>query len=253
MGYCTYHHRNAPRGSPDCSLCTMWVIYAICCIILGIIGLFFSLWLSAVAVIGYVHAATGYDRISSQKPSTTDKRTSIRLAAAKKKLHDPSALYLTAPLHYTGRDLSIQSHSNDRRSYKVSLKNMTCSCPDFRKSRASFPKRDPRRACKHIVEGLDQCGLLDKEGHLTRALLGNKNPELGLATLSAGYQVILTHNDRGWTDIYSPTRRCKELAENPTGPYEWFGFSSGWQDQRPPNAREVRQVIAAFLDGKEDR
>lgn len=44
--------------------------------------------------------------------------------------------------------------SDSGESYSVHIEKLTCTCPDFQKSRAGYYSNDPRKLCKHLVKVL---------------------------------------------------------------------------------------------------
>ena len=45
--------------------------------------------------------------------------------------------------------------------YETNLKNLTCSCEDWKQTKQEYPLDDPRRLCKHIINKLDINNLLN--------------------------------------------------------------------------------------------
>jgi len=45
--------------------------------------------------------------------------------------------------------------------YDTNIKDLTCSCTDWKETRAMYPIDDPRRLCKHIINKLDTTNLTD--------------------------------------------------------------------------------------------
>lgn len=51
------------------------------------------------------------------------------------------------------------SRSSDEKVYEVNLHQLTCTCADWKKRRATYPIADIRRVCKHLYEKLYHQGL----------------------------------------------------------------------------------------------
>lgn len=50
--------------------------------------------------------------------------------------------------------VKIESFSVGEKEYEVSLKELTCSCPNFMEDRAKYQRTDPIRLCKHLIKAL---------------------------------------------------------------------------------------------------
>lgn len=51
--------------------------------------------------------------------------------------------------------LTVESFVNNKISYTIDLKRLTCACKDWQDTRRNYPLKDPRRLCKHLIHGLD--------------------------------------------------------------------------------------------------
>ena len=48
-------------------------------------------------------------------------------------------------------EIMVESFTGRNTQYKVNLRNLTCTCPDFEKERKRFSCEDVRRLCKHLL------------------------------------------------------------------------------------------------------
>lgn len=50
--------------------------------------------------------------------------------------------------------IKIESFTGGGKEYEVSMKELTCSCPNFTEDRAKYQRTDPLRLCKHLIKSL---------------------------------------------------------------------------------------------------
>ena len=50
--------------------------------------------------------------------------------------------------------------NNKISSYDTNIKALTCTCKNWQLTRSDFPRNDPRRLCKHLLQKLDENNLM---------------------------------------------------------------------------------------------
>ncbi len=63
--------------------------------------------------------------------------------------------------------------------YDTDIKNLTCSCEDWKQERVNYPINDPRRLCKHIINKFDIDNLPDEIKYFREAINFYKIKEWG--------------------------------------------------------------------------
>lgn len=150
-------------------------------------------------------------------------------------------------------DQEIESYSDEGTIYNVSVSEMTCTCPDFRKHRKGVPANDPRRACKHLYCVLEDNNLISNLRELALAILESpsKNKKLTTVKLSSGNEVSICHGGNEWVDVFTRKRRKGDSSGLYSGKYDRFGFSTNEQrwsyGDGPPGAREIKSILSQVL------
>ena len=146
--------------------------------------------------------------------------------------------------------IRVSSFENPHTFYEVDLKNLTCSCPDFAKTRNRFPTTDIRRLCKHLVRAVcDDEAIKQLPGHmavLIRSAAGRKKGMIPQAqyletwTETSG-KIVLCGPKNGWYNIVS------KVPEN-RNQYDEYGYNVSedrWSnDKYPPDASKIESIIS---------
>ncbi|WP_317933581.1 hypothetical protein [Halioxenophilus sp. WMMB6] len=150
-------------------------------------------------------------------------------------------------------DQEVESYSDENTTYNVSVSEMTCTCPDFKKHRKGVPVNDPRRACKHLYCVLEENNLLSNLSELALAILESpsKNKKLTTVKLSSGNEVSICHGGNEWVDVFTRKRRKGDSGGLYSGKYDRFGFNINEQrwsyGDGPPGAREIKSILSQVL------
>lgn len=96
-------------------------------------------------------------------------------------------------------------------NYDVHPRDLTCSCPDFKKRRKSFSKDDPRRLCKHMISVTDKLTLPHYNLHQQALLEACESAGCGFP-LSSDPQIIKTQSG---------------VAVATEGEYPWVSVATG--------------------------
>jgi hypothetical protein len=151
--------------------------------------------------------------------------------------------------------VKIQSLTEKSESYTVSLKNLTCSCPDFQKRRKDYPATDLRRLCKHLAHALCQSGAtLDMPEHINEILMSAEARGAGIPIYAPYIEIILDGqpaafigpSSNNWYNVVTRDRK----RESPKAAYREFGYNvdeERWShNYPPPKAKTIRQIIHDF-------
>jgi len=149
-------------------------------------------------------------------------------------------------------DIKVSSFSSAEQEYNVSILRMTCSCPDFIKTRNNLKKNDPRRVCKHLAEQFAINNLLEQQDDLVKTIL--LSPTRGeFATFEAenGMIFCLCFETTGWVSVFTRRRRKGEKGFSFTGKYEQYGYSlqeNRWSyGDAPPGSKYLKNAIHQTL------
>ncbi len=137
--------------------------------------------------------------------------------------------------------------------YSIDLSAQTCACPDFVETRSEFPHGDPRRFCKHMVNAVVNCGVLEKSPAILDLVFRNAyEMQKGLARDRLYYAeidgspIIVSRPESGeWVNVY-----CRNRVPKKDGTYSFkrFGFNLGEQrwsyGYGPPGAKILRQLFS---------
>lgn len=142
----------------------------------------------------------------------------------------------------------IRSETNPDMFYDVSLCEMSCTCPDFNLTRKQFLKKDPRRACKHIVSKFIDNDLLHGQDELAALIfISPTRGELGTFRTSDGMIFSLSFEKTKWVSVFTRKRRKGEKGIFFTGGYETYGndrIEKRWSyGEAPSGARYYINLI----------
>ena len=108
--------------------------------------------------------------------------------------------------------IQVQSASGTG-TYTVDTAVLTCTCPDFTKRRADFPRSDPRRLCKHLMGQIDEYSLFDMNTapEISDVPSGKGFPVVDRYVKDIGRERFIAHvppgRDRPWVNLYSGQER----------------------------------------------
>ncbi len=150
-------------------------------------------------------------------------------------------------------DIKIHSSIDTEKTYVVSVAKMTCSCPDFTKTRKSFNLNDPRRGCKHLVAEFANNDLLKQQDELSRIiLLSPTRGDLATFQMENGMIFSLAFESTGWVSVFIRRRRKGEKSFFFTGKYERYGYSlheNRWSyGDTPAGSKYLKDAIRKTLD-----
>ena len=156
------------------------------------------------------------------------------------------------PNHYT-----VTGTQGDK--YILNLQELSCSCLDFSKNRAHFPKHDVRRICKHqarAIIDLKKNTKITKNSLLQAFVRNHKQPFAGLyfiEILSRGrgpksfYISVpqnLPHNEnKGWINILFPTEKSYEEYGYNYREHRWAHRENPIPDGRKKSYNKMLQNI----------
>jgi len=149
-----------------------------------------------------------------------------------------------------GHIIRVASASDPDIEYRVDLESLTCTCRDWIDRRQIFQKSDPRRLCKHLLQGIlgedaiPDC-LAKYEDTLYRYTNFEKRgfpPDKALARgaiRGTPYDIFLprTEND-GWINIYSEE-----------GKWGYNIYDERWSyGEEPEDAKELIGIMQKMLN-----
>lgn len=140
-----------------------------------------------------------------------------------------------------GSPIEVRSSTGGSTVYKVSLRNLTCSCPDYRHRADMYGQGELGRICKHLQKALLDADAIPDPA--TRAALADpKSNRHGMCLDIDG--VVAIHNEsRGWFNVYAP---------DSTGDIKRYGYHP--EEQRwarkeiPANGSNIEREIISALE-----
>lgn len=124
---------------------------------------------------------------------------------------------------------SVPSFSTFGKSYIVSLRDQTCSCPDFCEARSGFAENYFSRWCKHIISAAGQVRAFDDCNVWHRAIAesGGGGPVAAfLVSPQASPEFLTTIGaSREWINVYAKTARYGEKLPHLSGPLKHYGWN----------------------------
>lgn len=116
-------------------------------------------------------------------------------------------------------------------TYTVDLKNVTCTCPDFKYRRSRYSKKDPERLCKHLKEEMRK---------LTVPGSGDRSYQIDLIEVTCtcpDFKMRRSHYGK-----YDSNRLCKHLRK-----CEQDGLIEVLKDKKNASeGRMKRELVANF-------
>ena len=126
------------------------------------------------------------------------------------------------------KKVKVVSFADNTISYDVDLANQSCTCNDWILERSNYPKDDPRRLCKHIINQLDIDNLSSELRYFRDSLqyyqenkrAFRKDFENVIYVSDADCKVLYVKDD--WINIFD--RNGKKYGFIP------YGYSGGFTD-----------------------
>lgn len=147
----------------------------------------------------------------------------------------------------------VQSSSSDGGTYRVSLSEQTCTCPDFL-HRGGRPRNHFGRWCKHLITVLDREGAFEHANEWHKAIVQERHggPETArLVDLKGAPPVLITRGDSDeWVNVFAHSLRRGERVAQASGPISQSGWNTAerrWSyGDGPPGAGELRKLFGAI-------
>ena len=138
------------------------------------------------------------------------------------------------------------------RKYTVSLADQTCSCPNFKETRADCPRDHLSRWCKHILRVAVEVGAINDSIFWINAIAkaDRGGPAAAFLICPPDGQEFLTTigRSREWINVFVRTARPGERLPHLTGPVREFGWNiaaKSWSyGTAPRGARSIRKLLS---------
>jgi hypothetical protein len=195
------------------------------------------------------------------RPETTAQTFAPAPAATIDASGNETAITLVSLPSEFHREVTVKSRSEKGKTYAVNLGQLTCSCPDFEKRRASLPANDIRRVCKHIGRALEDADALSHYDEIAQAFIRPKKASgdrsVGHGVNAARFvrlqdgadELALSFSlDNAWVDVV--TRRGTKSRIKKYKRYSYNVDERRWSyGSAPFSDGEIRHAITTHFRG----
>lgn len=138
------------------------------------------------------------------------------------------------------KKVKVVSFTDNTISYDVDVVNQSCTCNDWILERSNYPKDDPRRLCKHIINQLDIDNLFSELRYFRDSLQYYQENKKGFRTdfenilYMQNVDCKILYTEHGWIGVFD-----KNGNEYAFTPYSYSGGFKWAKDKKPNKFQEI--------------